>query len=374
MADAIRFELSARDFKAGRFDVGYRSCDDSTRQTGNWENRRCAANANSYASAGELVAVIGPFNSNCAEVEIPILNRAKGGPLAMISPSNTSVGLTRPDDTPEGNRGEPDVYYPTGERNYMRVIGTEDLHGGALAVLAKQEGLRRIYVLDDGQDFLQGLLAVPFRRAAKRLGVQVVGASTYDPAAKDFADVIDRVAATRPEAVVLAGDGLFGADRVVKALRDRFGRRVTIMGSFLFAPVSQVLKSMGRDAHGIYFASSDLARSALPLGPEGRRVAQQLGNPNRPFVLETAQAAVVVLDAIARSDGTRASVLRELRRTRVKDGILGDFSFDANGDITTSSVPILRITGSTPPGSGLPEMFQGSVVDRVIRVPPRLVK
>jgi ABC-type branched-subunit amino acid transport system substrate-binding protein len=375
MVDAIRLVLSEHDFKAGRFNVGYRSCDDSTRQTGSWENRRCAANANSYASADKLVAMIGPWSSYCAEVEIPILNRAKGGPLAMISSTNTSAGLTRPDSTPEGKRNEPDVYYPTGERNYMRVVGTDDLNGGALAVLAKQRGLRRVYVVDDGSGFWKGLLSVPFRRAANRLGVPVVGVSSYDPDAEDFSDVADRIAEARPDAVVLGGDPFVSADRVVKALRDRLGRRPTIMGGFFFSFVPDVLRRLGRDAHGIYFATSDLPRGVLPLGPEGRRFARELGDASKVYgTIETGQAAEIVLDAIARSDGTRASVLRELRETRVKDGILGSFGFDANGDITSASVPVMRITGATPPSAGLPEGFQGSVVDRVVKVPPSLVE
>jgi branched-chain amino acid transport system substrate-binding protein len=86
MADAIRQVLEQRDFRAGRYAVGYRSCDDSTAQAGYFESRTCAANANAYARAEELVAVIGTFNSACAQVEVPILNRAPGGPLAMISP------------------------------------------------------------------------------------------------------------------------------------------------------------------------------------------------------------------------------------------------------------------------------------------------
>ena len=57
--------------------------------------------------------------------------------------------------------------------------------------------------------------------------------------------------------------------------------------------------------------------------------------------------------AIGRSDGTRASVLHELRASEVNDGIIGSFRFDANGDMTTASIPILRITGATPPGAGL---------------------
>jgi hypothetical protein len=96
MAEAIGFVLGQHDFRAGKFSLGYRSCDDSNAQTGNFDRRTCAANANAYARAKQLVAVIGTYNSACAQVEIPILNRALGGPLAMISPSNTYAGLTRP--------------------------------------------------------------------------------------------------------------------------------------------------------------------------------------------------------------------------------------------------------------------------------------
>jgi ABC-type branched-subunit amino acid transport system substrate-binding protein len=377
MRDAIRLVLAGHDFMAGRFSVGYRSCDDSTKQTGNFENRRCAANANAYATAHELVALIGPYNSYCAQVEVPILNRAPGGPLAVISPSNTYAGLTRDSGTPppEGYLHEPDVYYPTGERNYVRVVGTDDLHGGADAALAKRLGLHRVYVIEDGSGFWTAMLTRPFRRAAKKLGVPVVGAARFDRDAKDFRALARRVAAARADGVVLAGDPYVGADRVVKALRERLGRRLTIMGGFFFAFAPNVLHRLHRAAHGIYVATSDLPRGVLPLGAEGERFARELGDAGKQYgTLEAGQAAEVVLAAIARSDGTRASVLRELRRTRVKDGILGSFGFDANGDITAATVPILRITGSTPPSAGLPPQFQGAVVDRVVKVSPSLVE
>ena len=80
LADAIRFVLQDTGFRAGEYAVGYQSCDDSTAQTGRYEDRKCAANAKAYARAERLVAVIGPYNSKCAEVEIPILNHAPGGP------------------------------------------------------------------------------------------------------------------------------------------------------------------------------------------------------------------------------------------------------------------------------------------------------
>jgi branched-chain amino acid transport system substrate-binding protein len=374
MADAIRFVLAQRGFRAGRYTVGYRSCDDSTAQTGAFENRRCAANANAFAQAEQLLAVIGPFNSDCAQIEIPILNRAPGGPLAMISPTNTYPELTRAGFT-DGPRGTPEVFYPTGVRNYVRLGTGDDLQGVAGAVHAERLGLRSVYVLDEDSSFWKELLADPFRRAAKRLGVGIAGSVTFDPDAPSFEAVADRVARSGADGVLIGGDQFAGGDRLLKALRSRLGARMPIMAGFLFAPIPELLERAGPAARGLYVITTDVPRSALPLTAAGRRFARDVGASGAPLygVLETGQAAELVLDAIARSNGTRASVLKELRASEVEDGILGSFRFDGNGDITTASIPILRITGSTPPGTGLPSNFQGAVVDRVVKVPANLV-
>ena len=92
---AIRFALERRGFKAGDYTVGYQSCDPSTPQSGSFEFRKCAANASAFAHAEQLVAVIGPWSSYCGQVGIPIMNRAPGGPLAVVSPISTHPGLTR---------------------------------------------------------------------------------------------------------------------------------------------------------------------------------------------------------------------------------------------------------------------------------------
>jgi branched-chain amino acid transport system substrate-binding protein len=378
MADAIRFVLRRRDFKAGSYIVGYRSCDDSTAQAGDFENRRCAANANAYAHAQRLVAVIGPYNSYCATVEIPILNRAPGGPLAMISPANTYSGLTRSGPWVEagGYRGEPDVYYPTGVRNYFRLRPGDDLQGAAHAVLARRLGLGSVYVLDDGSGFWKGLLSDPFRNAADRLGVRIAGSATFDPAAKSYGALAVRVARSGAQGVVIGGDPFDGGDRLLKALRARLGVRVTIMGGFLFAFAPDVLKKTGPAARGMYATTLDLPLTALPLTATGHAFARDVGAFTAPAqgVLEAGQAAELVMAAIGRSDGTRSSVLDELRASEVNDGILGSFRFDTNGDITTASIPILRITGATPPGAGLPPEFQGATIDRVVQVPTKLVE
>jgi hypothetical protein len=91
------------------------------------------------------------------------------------------------------------------------------------------------------------------------------------------------------------------------------------------------------------------------------------------YLPEAAVAAEALLQAIASSDGTRASVLAALRRLRVERGILGPFRFGANPDMTPALVAALRITGRTAPGSGLAADLRGAAVDRIVRVPTDLL-
>ena len=184
MAQAITFVLREQGFRAGRFRVAYQSCDDSIARTGLYDEAKCAANARAYAANPSVVAVIGTFNSPCAVAALPELNRARGGPLAEISPSNSFVGLTRAG--PGIDPALPAALYPTGQRNYLRVYPTDDLEGAALALLARERGLRRVFVLDDGQPGYGMLMATAFATAARRLGLTVVGRAAWNPLADDY--------------------------------------------------------------------------------------------------------------------------------------------------------------------------------------------
>ena len=70
----------------------------------------------------------------------------------------------------------------------------------------------------------------------------------------------------------------------------------------------------------------------------------------------------VALDAIARSDGTRASVRTALFTTRIPKGLVGPVRFSADGDLETSPVTILRAQGG------------GAVVERTGQVPVELLR
>jgi ABC-type branched-subunit amino acid transport system substrate-binding protein/tRNA A-37 threonylcarbamoyl transferase component Bud32/DNA-binding beta-propeller fold protein YncE len=380
LVDAIRLVLKDHGFRAGRYVVGYQSCDDSTNQTGNYEQRLCAANAYAMARAKQVVAALGPFTSFCAQPEIPILNRAPGGPLALVSPSTTYPGLTRgrPLVSPSTSlRGEPGVYYPTRTRNFFRLTARDDLSGVADALLAKQLRLRGVYLVhDSGQDIA---LTEPFRRAAARIGVNVVGSESYDDTATSYRALADRIARSRADGVLIGGNIYYGGDRLLRTLRARLGPRAAVLASDGpatlpgFLPISQVLESAGRAARGLYLASPFLPPAAVDLTPAQHRLLQDLGDPaSEEYVLQAMESADVVLGAIARSDGTRASVLHELAAARVKNGVLGSFRFDRYGDITPAKVTILRVTGRTPLNISLPRDYQGATIDRVITVPASL--
>jgi DNA-binding SARP family transcriptional activator/ABC-type branched-subunit amino acid transport system substrate-binding protein/streptogramin lyase len=367
---AIEAVLRLHHFTAGRYRIGYQSCDDSTGQEGAFDFFKCAANARAYAADQQVMAVIGPYDSGCAQVEIPILNRAAGGSLPLLSPSNTLPGLTRA--SLMNIQGEPSTYYPRRTRNYFRVSAADDLEGTADALLAQRLHLQRVYALSDGSTYAQAT-AARFTATAQKLHLKVIGSTAWNPTSRNDARLAATVAKTGADAVFLAGFPL-ESGTLIKALRAQSGKRPTLIGADGYLPISDLLKSAGTAALGMYISDSITMNSAL--GPTGERVLRTL-NTNEPtqalsgaYLPETAQLATLVLDAIAHSNGTRNSILDTLRRTHVSDGILGNFSFDTNGDKTPATFTILRITGHTTPG--LNNDFQGAAIDRTILVQPNL--
>src|SRR6476619_4981620 len=172
MTRAIKFIFAQHGWKAGKYSIAYQSCDDATAQAGKWDSGKCSANANAYAQNSSVGMVIGTFNSGCAEIIIPILNRAANGPVGMVSPANTYVGLTH--SGPGTAAGEPDKYYPTGKRNYIRIVAADDYQGASNALLAQQLGYKSVFVFNDKEAYGLGV-ATDFKNAATKLGLKIAG-------------------------------------------------------------------------------------------------------------------------------------------------------------------------------------------------------
>jgi branched-chain amino acid transport system substrate-binding protein len=377
MTQAIAFVLARHGFRAGKYTVGYQSCDDATVQAGGSDPAKCVGNAKAFAAARKLVGVIGTYHSSCAALELPILNRAPHGPVPMISPANSWPGLTR--RTHESVPGEPKRFYPTGVRHYARVSPSDDYQGAAHALLARQLGLKRLFVLRGtvGRPW-PALLAGSFERAGSELGLRIVGSATWDAGAPSYRPLVAKVRQARPDGVFLGGVVFDRAGPLLKELRAALGPNVKFLAPDGFAVIPYLRQVAGSAADGMYVSVLGAPNSAL--GPAGQRfleefVATQPGGVVPSFTAAyAAQAAEILLAAIARSDGTRASVARELLTAQVENGILGTFRIDRNGDPTLQAITILRVTGERTPSPTLLGDHVGTVIDRVLTPPTNLVR
>ncbi|MEA2151745.1 MAG: branched-chain amino acid transport system substrate-binding protein, partial [Solirubrobacteraceae bacterium] len=111
--------------KVGNFTLKYVSLDDSTAQNpGTADEGQTAQNARQAVRDKSTIFYLGEFNSGGTKVSLPILNKAN---IPQISPSNTYIGLTT--NEPGSEPGEPQKYYPTGNRTYARVVPRDKVQG-----------------------------------------------------------------------------------------------------------------------------------------------------------------------------------------------------------------------------------------------------
>ena len=164
----------------------------------------------------DVIGVIGTFNSGAPRSMVPVLNRAPNGPIAMISPANTYVGLTH--GGPGTAAGEPGKYYPTGKRNYARVVAADDYQGAADALLAKSLGLKKVFVLNDKEAYGLGV-GTNFKNAATKLGIQIVGFTAFDAKASSYEALAVKIKSSGAQGVFVGGLICENGGKLVKDIR-----------------------------------------------------------------------------------------------------------------------------------------------------------
>jgi branched-chain amino acid transport system substrate-binding protein len=340
MNDAIRLVLEGAGWKAGGRSVAFQACDDSEADTGLWSKAQCQANARAYAANPSLLGVVGTYNSGCAEAMIPILGQAPGGGVAMVSPGNTLICLTQA--APGCPKGQPKSLYPQ-RRNYARVVPNDAYQGAGLASFAQQQGVERPYVLYAGGDPTSLGQARTFRGAAEKLGMKVAGFRAWNPDAANYRGLMNAVAGTMPDAVVLAGLTEQNGGQLIKDKVAALGANdgmVKLLAPDGFAQQSTI-DLAGSASKGMF--ASVPGRVPENLEGPGRKLVSQLRKktkgPVELYAPYAGQAASVLLSAIARS-GERSGVLDAVRETKVSNGITGSFSILPSGDPSLGPITI----------------------------------
>jgi branched-chain amino acid transport system substrate-binding protein len=343
MTRAIKFIFSQHGWKAGKYTIAYQSCDDSTAQAGKWDSGKCSSNASSYAQNSDVVGVIGTFNSGCAEIIVPVLNRAANGPVAMVSPANTYVGLTH--GGPGTAAGEPGKYYPTGKRNYARVVAADDYQGAADALLAKSLGVKTVFILHEKEAYGLGV-ATNFKNAAKKLGITIAGFTAWDGKASSYEALAVKIHASGAQGVFLGGLICENGGKLIKDIRNG-AKSVKIMAPDGFTPVSATVQEAGSAAEGMTVSVAGLPNTSLK--GAGKAFVSAFTKADKrspdPYSVYAAQSAEAILAALKQSNGTRSDVTKQLFKIKLANSILGTLSFNANGDVTANPVTIYKVKG-----------------------------
>ena len=334
IVNAIKFKLDQVNNTVDGWTIKYVDQDDSTAAAGKWTQERATALATQASTTDDLAAYIGTFNSGAAKIVIPVLC---GAGIPMISPANTYPGLTKPG---KGEADEPGKYYPNGcQHNYYRVVPADDLQGDVGAGWAKDLGATKVYVIDDTEIYGKGIADV-FEASAKTDGLTVLGHDQAPGTSTDFKALAAKIAATSPDLVYYGGITQNNAGQLWKDLREAMPN-VKLMGPDGIYE-DAFLTAAGSAAEGTYltFGGTTADQYTGDAAKFRDDYKAKYGGDLEVYTIYGYEAANVLVAAITTASKAGAKDVKALRKgildalaaTKDFKGVLGTWSFDANGD------------------------------------------
>ena len=344
---AVRLALADFGDAAGGYALEYEALDDGVAaNNGGWEAGKESENANKAVTDASAVVYMGTYNSGAAKISIPIMNAAG---MAQISYANTYPGISKAIDGVT-EEGEPDIYYPSGKRNYMRVCPADDIQGNAQANFIFNElGKKSAYILHDQSLYGKGVAAV-FQLVFAQLGGEVLGFEGYDPKAPDYQALMASVVDASPEVVMVGATVDNNAAKLLQDLRSvASADDVTFIGPDGLINDAFVQGS-GEAGEGAYLTFAGLTPDKLlELGGPGAdyvtRISDILGHGPDSYAVYAYETAVVVIQAIDRAQSNdRTAVLDAMFSTSDFISMLGGtWSFTETGDTDASIIGLAQI-------------------------------
>jgi branched-chain amino acid transport system substrate-binding protein len=293
---------------------------------------------------------MGEFNSNATAISLPILNEAG---IPQVSPANTAVGLTT--NEPGADKGEPDKYYPTGERTYARTPPRDTIQGAALATVMKEDGCKQLYLLNDKEVYGAGV-AKNIETSAKEQGIEVLGNDGIDPKAANYRSLASKIADSGADCFAFGGITQNNGVQVFKDVGA--GTDAKLYGPDGVAETGFVdPEEGGLPANGDVANRTTITVATLSVEEyERRRIPARRffdayeqeyneKNPN-PYAIFGYETMDVILDAIERAGdngNSRDEVLKQIFATENRKSVLGEYSIDDNGDTTLTDYGVYKI-------------------------------
>lgn len=338
---SARLALKLRNGRAGKFQVRLISLADSSPTAAAAVLSIARRNAERAANDRTTIAYIGDTNSGITKVTLPITNRAG---ILHASATNTYVGLTS--GALGSEAGEPDRYYPSGDRTYIRVVPNDLVQAAALARVALGRGCRRIEIWYARSTYSSGLARNLMLAASER--DLVVGHMRRMPPLDQLRRQVRRL---HEPCFVFTGEPQDGGLRLLREV-GRLRPKVKV-----FVSDGMVLNAIADPRTGIPKSMASRVLGTAPaiapesLGARGRAFLRRFereydGGAPDPYAVYAFEAMNIVLDAIERAGdqgNSRSRVIEEAFDTKVFNGLLGEYEIDDKGDTTLTDYGVYRI-------------------------------
>jgi len=345
--NGMKLALSQVGGKAGQFTVNYISLDDSTAAKGGADLGQCAANGRKAATDQKAVAYLGEFNSGCTEVSLPILNQAG---VPMVSPANTYVGLTTNQPSAMVLPGEPQKYYPTGNRTYLRIVPRDSIQGAADLLAMKQAGCTKVAVANDKTAYGAGIAQV-IELLKGSYGVGVVSNTGIDFTAPNFRSYAATIKGQGADCFFYGGVTANGGVQITKDVN------AAIPKAKIFGPDGLCTGAWTNAKTGGVPASIDplmqctVATLNLTSYPGGKaflaayKAKYGVSDPD-PYAIYGYEDMKLVLDTIkslGAQGNSKSAVLKALFAIKARSSVLGTYGFDKDGDTTLKSYGLYKV-------------------------------
>ena len=345
LVNGIKLALSQAGNKAGQWTVNYQSLDDSTAAAGKWDPGQTAANARKVATDPKAVYYIGEFNSGASEVSIPILNQAG---LPQVSPANTYVGLTT--NLPGSAPGEPQKYYPSGTRTYLRIVPIDSIQAASDLIAMKQAGCTKVAVANDKEAYGSGM-ATLLGLEKSFYGVNVVSNTGIDPTSPNFRSYASTIQGQGADCFFFAGITANGAVQIVKDVNSALPKAKIFGGDGVCSDTWTSAAKGGVPAAIDPLIQCTVATLDLAAYPGGKdflsayQAKYGTANPD-PYAIYGYEVMKLGLDTIAKlgaQGNSKSDVLKALFATTARNSVLGTYGFDKNGDTTLKAYGLYKV-------------------------------